>query len=113
MADSVVSTRPQQHASITIDHAGVRRDMAVRRVGKIGLILEPIFGYFFLWAPILLLVIFSFNNGRSVAQWQGFTTEWYQHIFNDVLGQEARFSTGLMLNSLGNSLVIATTATNT
>ena len=69
------------------------------------------FGYFFLWAPILLLVIFSFNNSRSVAQWHGFTLQWYHNIFNNLVGGDTRFSTALMLNSLGNSLIVAAIAT--
>ena len=111
MAETVVSTPVPPRRTVTIDREQLRRDMTTRRAGKIGLILEPIFGYFFLWAPILLLVIFSFDNSRSISNWQGFTLEWYQHIFSDVLGTEARFSTALMLNALKNSLIVATIAT--
>ncbi len=96
---------------IAIDRGKVMRDMAVRRIGQVGMIVEPIFAYFFLWAPILLLVIFSFNDSRSVATWRGFTLQWYNNIFNDVLGTEARFSTGLMLTALGNSVIVALIAT--
>lgn len=99
------------YEEVRIDEGKLRLDMFTRRLGKIGLVVQPIFGYFFLWAPILLLVIFSFNNSRSVSQWRGFTFQWYQNIFNDVVGTEARFSTGLMLNSLGNSLIVAFAAT--
>ena len=104
-------TAPPQGDTFEIDQGRVRRDLLLRRVGKIGLLFNPIFSYFFLWAPILLLVVFSFNNSRSVSTWRGFTLQWYQNIFNDVVGTEARFSTGLMLNSLGNSLVVAAAAT--
>ncbi len=110
MTDNSVSSRAQYQA-VAIDRGKLRRDLRVRRIGKVGLILEPIFGYFFLWAPILLLVVFSFNDSRSLAQWHGFTTQWYHNIFNDVVGSEARFSTGIMLNSLGNSLIVAGIAT--
>lgn len=106
MAQRVITTE-----TFEVNQGQVRRDLLLRRVGKIGLLFNPIFSYFFLWAPILLLVIFSFNNSRSVSTWRGFTLQWYQNIFNDVVGTEARFSTGLMLNSLGNSLIIATIAT--
>lgn len=106
MAQRVITTE-----TFEVNQGQVRRDLLLRRIGKIGLLFNPIFSYFFLWAPILLLVIFSFNNSRSVSTWRGFTLQWYQNIFNDVVGTEARFSTGLMLNSLGNSLIIATIAT--
>lgn len=99
------------HKAVTIDEGQMRRDLAVRRIGRIGLVLEPIFGYFFLWAPILLLVIFSFNDSRSVATWHGFTLQWYNNIFNNLVGGDTRFSTALMLNSLGNSLIVALVAT--
>ena len=110
MAESTLS--PQSgYKAIKIDQGKVRRDMATRRVGKIGLIVEPIVGYFFLWAPILLLVIFSFNDSRSVATWHGFTLQWYNNIFNNLVGGDTQFSTALMLNSLGNSLFVAAIAT--
>ncbi|MDZ4769128.1 MAG: ABC transporter permease [Chloroflexota bacterium] len=112
MANTITKpTRTARDLSISIDQGKVQRDLAVRRAGKIGIIVEPIFAYFFLWAPILLLVIFSFNDSRSVATWRGFTTQWYSNIFNDVLGNEARFSTGLMIGALGNSIVVALAAT--
>src|SRR5579871_2956666 len=110
MAETVVST-PQQYRAVKVDQAQLRRDMAVRRVGKIGLIVEPVFAYFFLWAPILLLVIFSFDNSRSVSNWQGFTLDWYKNIFNNIVGGDTNFSTDLMLNSLGHSLIVAGIAT--
>lgn len=96
---------------IHFDEGQIRRDMLVRRIGKIGLLLNPIVGYFFLWAPILLLVLFSFNDSRSISSWRGFTFQWYQNIFNDVVGTEARFSTALMVNSLGNSIIVGLLAT--
>jgi len=105
------SVTPQERRAAAATTRRIQRDMAVRRAGKIGIIVEPIFAYFFLWAPILLLVIFSFNDSRSVATWRGFTLQWYSNIFNNVVGSEARFSTDLMLNSLGNSLIVASVAT--
>ncbi|MBI1258446.1 MAG: ABC transporter permease subunit, partial [Chloroflexi bacterium] len=110
MAESTLPTQTGYKA-IKIDQGRIRRDMATRRAGKIGLIIEPIVGYFFLWAPILLLVIFSFNDSRSVATWHGFTLQWYNNIFNNLVGGDTQFSTALMLNSLGNSLFVAAIAT--
>jgi spermidine/putrescine transport system permease protein len=34
----------------------------------------------FLYLPILILIIFSFNNSRSVALFTGFSTEWYSSL---------------------------------
>ncbi|MGH9464014.1 MAG: ABC transporter permease, partial [Thermoanaerobaculia bacterium] len=33
--------------------------------------------YAFLWAPIVVVVVFSFNAARYGGPWQGFTTQWY------------------------------------
>jgi spermidine/putrescine transport system permease protein len=97
--------------TITLDQNRIRQDMLLRRIGKIGLWFNPIFSYFFLWAPILLLVIFSFNDSRSVSVFRGFTLQWYQNIFAGAVGGDATFSTDLMLTSLRNSLLIAGAAT--
>ena len=37
----------------------------------------------FLYAPIILLVIFSFSASRIPGQWGGFTAEWYATLFDD------------------------------
>ena len=34
-------------------------------------------GFAFLYLPIILLVIYSFNSGRNVAIWAGWSTKWY------------------------------------
>ncbi|MBF0218306.1 MAG: ABC transporter permease subunit [Gammaproteobacteria bacterium] len=44
------------------------------------------FGYAFLYAPILSLIIFSFNESRLVTVWGGFSTKWYGALLeNDQL----------------------------
>jgi len=35
----------------------------------------------FLYAPILVLIVLSFNNSRSRVVWGGFTLEWYSKVF--------------------------------
>jgi len=50
-------------------------------------------GFAFLYIPILLLVIFSFNASRLVTVWGGFSTEWYVALLaNDQLLDAARVS---------------------
>jgi spermidine/putrescine transport system permease protein len=39
--------------------------------------------YIFLYAPIAVLVIFSFNSSRSTQVWTGFSTEWYGELLRD------------------------------
>jgi len=40
-------------------------------------------GFAFLYAPIVSLVVFSFNENRLVTVWSGFSTKWYGELFND------------------------------
>ena len=39
--------------------------------------------YVFLFAPIVILIIFSFNDSRRTFVWRGFTTEWYDALFKN------------------------------
>lgn len=41
------------------------------------------FIYFLLYAPLLVLVIYSFNNATYSMNWHGFTFAWYQKLFVD------------------------------
>jgi len=81
------------------------------QVGRAGFWFVSVAGYFFLWAPIVLLVVFSFNNSRSVNAWQGFTFHWYENILSTVSGTESTFSNGLLINSVINSLIVGFFAT--
>ena len=38
---------------------------------------------FFLYAPILVLMVFSFNESPSRAHWGGFSLRWYRELFRD------------------------------
>ena len=37
----------------------------------------------FLYAPIVLLILYSFNDSKSRASWGGFTLRWYKELFSD------------------------------
>jgi len=37
----------------------------------------------FLYAPIVILIVFSFNSGRSRGRWSGFTLDWYASLFHN------------------------------
>lgn len=39
--------------------------------------------YFLLYAPLLVLILYSFNQARYSLIWQGFTTYWYQALLAD------------------------------
>lgn len=39
--------------------------------------------FFFLYAPIAVLIVFSFNDSKSRSVWHGFTLRWYEELFRD------------------------------
>ena len=63
--------------------------------------------FIFLYAPIFLLIIFSFNAGKSNAVWQGFSLEWYSKLLNNRLIMQSVYTT-LLVSLL--ATVIATIA---
>jgi putrescine transport system permease protein len=38
------------------------------------------FGYAFLYVPVLLLIVYSFNESRLVTVWSGFSVKWYAEL---------------------------------
>jgi len=42
-----------------------------------------VLGYTFLYTPIIILIIFSFNESKLVTVWAGFSTKWYGELFQD------------------------------
>ena len=52
--------------------------------------------FLFLYAPILLLVVFSFNAGGSNMVWEGFSLRWYQELFRDRQMMNAIYTTLLV-----------------
>lgn len=56
--------------------------------------------YVFLYAPLLIVVIYSFNDSSMNAQWVGFSLKWYYKLFHD----------NQMLTAAWNSLIIGLTA---
>ena len=63
--------------------------------------------FLFLYAPIVLLIVFSFNAGESSTVWQGFSLHWYRELFNDRLIMRSVYTT-LLVSLL--ATVIATVA---
>jgi spermidine/putrescine transport system permease protein len=39
--------------------------------------------YVFLYAPIVVVVVFAFNGGRQVLNWEGFSTKWFGEALRD------------------------------
>lgn len=68
---------------------------------NLGLWLMASLVYAFLYIPLIIVVIYSFNDSKLNAEWVGFTLSWYQKLFEN---EE-------MLIAARNSLIIAVSAT--
>lgn len=49
--------------------------------------------FIFLYTPIVALIIFSFNDSKSMGKWSGFTLRWYKELFNNDSIMRALFYT--------------------
>ncbi len=77
--------------------------------------------YAFLYIPIIILIIFSFNASKETGSWRGFTLDWYQSLLSGsgVLGlygqgaesEDLSFQAAGVLLALRNSLIVSVTAT--
>ena len=47
----------------------------------------------FLYLPILMMMVYSFNSGKTMSRWQGFSLDWYVQLFNDPAIMEALWVT--------------------
>ncbi len=56
--------------------------------------------FLLLYAPILVVILFSFNDSESLSTFSGFSTKWYGELFRD----------GAALSALKNSLILAVSA---
>jgi spermidine/putrescine transport system permease protein len=56
-----------------------------------------VLAYAFLYVPLIIVVVYSFNDSRLNAEWVGFTLNWYRVLFHD----------NQMISAAVNSLTIA------
>ena len=63
--------------------------------------------FVFLYAPIVLLIVFSFNSGNSNMVWKGFSLHWYTKLFRNRIIMQSVYTT-LMVSLL--ATIIATVA---
>ncbi|MEO8276360.1 MAG: ABC transporter permease [Thermoanaerobaculia bacterium] len=57
--------------------------------------------YLFLYVPIVILILYSFNRSKQTAAWEGLTLDWYVRLFHN----------DLILKAVKNSLIVAVTTT--
>ncbi|WP_423222368.1 ABC transporter permease [Candidatus Amarolinea aalborgensis] len=97
--------------------ASVTRMSLHTRGNWFGRLLEPSLSlnawlmYLFMYAPIVILILFSFNASRYASSWEGFSLRWYQVLFNDrAIGLALRNSLLVALLATAISTVIGTMA---
>ncbi len=67
--------------------------------------------FLFLYAPIVVLIIFSFNASKSRGHWGGFSLRWYQSLFeNSTLMDALKTTLSVALVSSAIAVVIGTAA---
>ena len=75
--------------------------MPVNKVSK-SLLSAGVLIYLFLYLPLIILVVYSFNDSRVGVTWVGFTFKWYKILFHDKQLVDAA------LNSLFIALIAST-----
>jgi putrescine transport system permease protein len=68
-------------------------------------------GFVFLYLPIVLLIVFSFNESRLVSVWAGFSTRWYGELLrNERMLEAAALSLGVAATAATLAAIIGTLA---
>lgn len=89
--------------------ANARKGYSVRTLP--GFAIVALFTLVVLYAPIAILVVFSFNEGTSLAIWEGFSLRWYQQaIANEAVQDAALRSLFLALSASTVATIAATMA---
>ena len=60
-----------------------------RIFGKVLMVLSLLFFY----VPILYMIVFSFNSGRSLTNFEGFSLRWYEHMLQNRDMMESLYTT--------------------
>lgn len=75
--------------------------MIPTRLGRVAALFLVVGTYLFLYIPIVVLTLFSFNKGKFPAPWTGFTLHWYRELW---------LATDL-IEAFKTSLIVASVAT--
>ncbi len=68
----------------------------MKRQNRVGSRVLMALVFLFLYAPILLLIVFSFNKGNSNTVWTGFSLDWYRSLFQNRLIMRSVYTTLLV-----------------
>lgn len=69
--------------------------------GRVGHLILIALAYLFLWVPIVVLLVFSFNTEGFPAPWTGFTLKWYRELIDSIY----------LWKAFANSLIVASCST--
>lgn len=90
---------------VVVDARAGRRAARLERIGERLTFAYTGLVFAFLFLPIVIVVVYSFNAGRHVTELTGFSTQWYASAWSD------RFLMGALRNSLTIATVTAVLAT--
>src|SRR5262245_42476812 len=79
---------------------GRKESGSMKRI-SIPLWINAVVLYLFLYAPIAVVIMYSFNSAKHGGPWRGFTTEWFGVLLNRPE----------KLSAVRNTLILATTST--
>lgn len=98
------------------DFALIRRPFSVKQ--QTGFTTVAILCFVLLYAPIVTLVVYSFNDGPSIAIWEGLSWRWYESAWANEQVKEAAtrslviaFCASLIATTVATMAAIATTRT--
>ncbi|WP_353815218.1 ABC transporter permease [Agromyces sp. SYSU T00266] len=101
MAESTARETDRADETAMTDAVPTPAVPAARGRKRRGILVPLWLGYVFLYLPILVVVVMSFNESRNLFVWTGFSLRWYPELFAD----------GAMMQGLSNTLIVATGAT--
>lgn len=88
-----------------------KADLTIRSLGRYALWIITILGLLFLYLPIIVLVIYSFNDSRTNAVWRGFTLKWYQSLFAGFSVGSEEIGSEIIWQAFSNSMIVGIIST--
>ncbi|MEC4802951.1 MAG: ABC transporter permease [Jaaginema sp. PMC 1079.18] len=88
-----------------------KTNLVIRIIGRYSLWIITILGLLFLYLPILILVIYSFNDSRSNALWRGFTLKWYESLFAGFSVGSEEIGSEIIWQAFSNSMIVGIIST--
>lgn len=88
-------------SSVAIPTKARSRTTSRLALGQKFLTANALLVFAFFYTPILVLIIFSFNAGRTATTWEGFSLRWYGELVNDPA----------ILSAFTNTIIVAFVAT--